>query len=168
MEFSRVVILFFVFPYLFLDHRNPNFVCSDRFVFTSSCTTYHYLSWVVLPDGDVTDIFGAIEGLVWPGPSGIGMLNDSYELRRDMLKTRYLVYWQDYCHTSLCCVVYVHVYVLFFLTQLMQLLPSEQRLHFRGVSCRAKSSLCRQRLTGADPGFFQEGVHSSLALLQHQ
>ena len=61
-------------------------------MFTSSCTTYHYLSWVVLPGGDVTDIFGAIEGLVWPGPSGIGMLNDSYELRRDMLKTRYLVY----------------------------------------------------------------------------
>ena len=61
-------------------------------MFTSSCTTYHYLSWVVPPDGDVTDIFGAIEGLVWPGPSGIGMLNDSYELRRDMLKTRYLVY----------------------------------------------------------------------------
>ena len=72
----KLIFFFFVFPYLFLDHRNPIFVCGDRFVFTSSCTTYHYLSWVVLPDGDVTDICGAI-GLVWPGPSGIGMLNDS-------------------------------------------------------------------------------------------
>ena len=84
-------------------------------MFTFSCTTYHYLSWVVLPDGDVTDIFGAIEGLVSSGPSGIGMLNDSYELRRDMLKTRYLAMFIDRITAILhCAVLCMYMFMFFF------------------------------------------------------